>query len=87
MNKLSCIFLCTSWNCCRSSQSIQAMEVQEHRRTQLGGLDQAIRSINFSQHHYSRQIDEPNQELTFSSETKLEMKPDHISQDDLANTQ
>lgn len=75
MGKLKCI-LCAPWNCCGSSQAIQTIEVQEHRRTQISGLDQAIRSINLGQNNYTRQIDDPNHEITFSSK----IKPDHISQ-------
>ena len=76
MSKLKCI-LCTPWNCCGSSQTARTIEVQEHRRTQLSGLDQAIRSINLGQNNYSRQIDEPNHDITFSPKMKL----DHVSQD------
>ena len=69
MGKLKCI-LCTPWTCCGSGRTIHKNDRQEHRRTQLGGLDQAIRSINLGQNNYTRQINDANHEATFSSISK-----------------
>ena len=69
MGKLKCI-LCSPWSCCGSGKAIHENELKEHRKSQLGGLDQAIRSINLGQNHYTRQIDDPNHEVTFSTTSK-----------------
>ena len=61
MGKLKCI-LCTPFSCCVSGNAAYDGEIKEHRRTQLTGLDQAIRSINLGQNNYSPQIDDPNAE-------------------------
>ena len=61
MGKLKCI-LCTPFSCCVSGKTAYDGEIKEHRRTQLTGLDQAIRSINLGQNNYSPQIDDPNAE-------------------------
>ena len=61
MGKLKCL-LCTPFTCCVSGNSAYDGDIQEHRRTQLSGLDQAIRSINLGQNKYSAQIDDPNVE-------------------------
>ena len=55
-----------SLNCCAGNRMDLAVEVQEHRRTQINGLDQAMRSLNIRQNNYTRQIDCPNHETTFA---------------------
>ena len=72
MGKLKCI-LCTPWTCCGSGRAIHDSDFQEHRRTQLSGLDQAMRSINLGQNNYTRHIDDPNHEITFSSTIKSDV--------------
>ena len=69
MGKLKCI-LCSPWTCCGSGRAIHENDLREHHKSQLGGLDQAIRSINLGQNNYTRQIDESNHEVTFSTTSK-----------------
>ena len=71
MGRLRCI-LCSPWSCCGSGKRVIKTKTQEHHRTQLSGLDQAIRSINFGQNEYARQVDEPNHENTLSSRNKMD---------------
>ena len=73
MGKLKCL-LCAPFTCCVGGKAGYDKKIQDHRRTQLSGLDQAFRSINLGQNNYSPQIDEPNDEETKPRKTGLKLE-------------
>ena len=69
MGNLKCI-LCTPFSCCVGGTAVYDADIQDHRRTQLSGLDQAIRSINLGQNNYSPQVDDPDHDETTSEKSE-----------------